>query len=150
MPRQTAADRRPEGRRVAALGNDLIAAPPPKSISDIERAGWSTGWASAPAFDDEHPDEMSYRPFPVAPLLTETASPDDPVLTRMEHPDVAQTLEMLGQDNDRLPLKLRPGPQVVAMMWAQQFQGSAVDLSALERQDETGALANRRVKTSAR
>lgn len=147
------ADTKPaEGPRVAAIDpNALDTAKPPRSISDIERAGWSTGWANAPEFDEEHPDEMSYRPFPVAPLLTETPSADDPVLTKIEHPDVAQTLEMLGEDKDRLPLKLRPGPQVVAMMWAQQFQGDAVDLSGLyTHSDDNGALASRRVKTSAR
>lgn len=142
----------PEGPRVAAIDpNAMGASEPPRSISDIERSGWSTGWAGAPEFDEEHPDEMSYRPFPVAPLLTETPSADDPVLAKMEHPDVAQTLEMLGDDKDRLPLKLRPGPQVVAMMWAQQFQGNAVDLSALNvHGEDTGALASRRVRTSTR
>lgn len=143
-----------DGPRVAAIDPSALPAPaaggrPPRSISDIE-SGWSTGWAAAPAYDEEHPDELSYRPFPVAPLLTQTASADDPVLAKLEHHDVAETLEMLGEDNDRLPLRLRPGPQVVAMLWAQQFQGSAVDLSALHNSDDSGALASRRVKTSAR
>ena len=138
--------------RVAAVAPEAMATPDaPKSITDIERSGWSTGWAAAPEFDEEHPDEMSYRPFPVAPLLTETASADDPVLTRMSHPDVAQTLDMLDQERDQLPLKLRPGQQVVALLWAQQFKGSAVDLSglgAIEARDDR--LAQRAVKTSSR
>ncbi len=152
----TAERKTTEGPRVAAIdpnatGTSTPRAPGLRSMSDIERSGWSTGWASAPEFDEEHPDEMSYRPFPVAPLLTETASADDPVLTRMEHPDVAQTLEMLGQDKDQLPLKLRPGQQVVATLWAQQFQGSAVDLSGLyAHNEEASAVASRRVRTSAR
>lgn len=141
----------PEAPRVAAIDPNAIGdGDAPKSISDIERSGWSSGWANAPAFDEEHPDEMSYRPFPVAPLLTETASADDPVLTKIQHPDVGQTLAMLGQDDDQLPLRLRPGPQVVAMMWAQQFKGNAVDLSALEERHDGANLASRRVKTSAR
>jgi uncharacterized protein YcbK (DUF882 family) len=145
------AQSRLDRQRVAAIDPAALDAKrPPRSISDIERSGWSTGWASAPEFDEEHPDEMSYRPFPVAPLLTETESADDPVLAKMEHPDVKQTLDMLGEDSDRLPLKLRPGPQVVAMMWAQQFQGNAVDLSSLNTHDGTGALSSRRVRTSAR
>ena len=28
------------------------------------------GWAPAPEFDEDHPEELSYRPFPIAPLLT--------------------------------------------------------------------------------
>ncbi len=145
------AQQAPDSKRLAPIEQATSPPPgPPRSISDIERNGWSTGWASAPEFDEEHPDEMSYRPFPVAPLLTETASADDPVLTRIEHPNVAQTLEMLGDDKDRLPLKLRPGPQVVAIMWAQQFQGNAVDLSALLAHDDISALPSRRVRTSSR
>lgn len=34
---------------------------------DADEAG---RWASTPEFDDDHPEELSYRPFPVAPLLT--------------------------------------------------------------------------------
>lgn len=143
-----------EAPRVAAIAPDALAEPSaPRSISDIERAGWSTGWAAQPEFDEEHPDEMSYRPFPVAPLLTETASADDPVLTRMVHPNVGQTLEMLGQDRDDLPLALRPGQQVVELLWAQQFQGNAVDLSVLDEAvhpDPIGRLARRTVSTSRR
>lgn len=153
LPKTARQQTPPEGPRMAAIDPNAAAVEnPPRSISDIERSGWSTGWASAPEFDEEHPDEMSYRPFPVAPLLTETPSPDDPVLAKMEHPDVAQTLEMLGDDDkDRLPLELRAGPQVVALMWAQQFQGDAVDLSSLQRRSEDStALASRRVRTSNR
>ncbi len=143
-----------EAPRLAAIAPDALADPSaPRSVTDIERAGWSTGWAAQPEFDEEHPDEMSYRPFPVAPLLTETASADDPVLARLVHPNVGQTLEMLGQDRDELPLALRPGQQVVELLWAQQFQGNAVDLSVLDEAahpDPIGRLARRTVPTSAR
>ena len=153
-----------EGRRVAAIDPAAVAAlgetgaRPPRSITDIVEQGWSSGWAAAPEFDEEHPDEMSYRPFPVAPLLTDTDSPDDPVLTRMVHPDVRQTLELLGEDRDALPMRLRQGQQVVELMWAQQFKGNAVDLSALRSStvagddagDPIGQLARRSVRTSGR
>lgn len=143
-----------EGARVAAIDPAALEQPgAPQSISDIERAGWSSGWAAAPAFDEEHPDEMSYRPFPVAPLLTDTASADDPALTRMSHPQVQETLGLLGKEDDDMPMKLRPGQQMVALMIAQQFSGKAVDLSALDdalAHDPIGQLARRTVKTSGR
>ena len=52
----------------------LEAAPKPASIPTppvTAAAGFNDGWAPAPEFDDDHPDEVSYRPFPIAPLLTE-------------------------------------------------------------------------------
>ena len=91
---------------------------------------------AAPAYDEEHPDELSYRPFPVAPFLTASASADDPVLTSLTHPDLAKVLETLGQDNLAPPLRLRPGaPTAPRAMWAQQFKGEAVNLSALADSD---------------
>jgi len=86
-------------------------------------------------------------------MLTDSPSPDDPVLITLKHPDVGETLAMLGQDDDRLPLRMRPGPQVVAMMWAQQFKGRAVDLSELlnhDRANPSDAIASRTVETSDR
>jgi len=106
----------------------------------------------APAYDDEHPEELSYRPFPIAPLLTSTASPDDPVLARMVHPDLMRALEFIDQTNQSPPLRLRPGLQTAHLMWAQEFKGEAVNLSALY---DYGAgisnpgLGKRKVVTSA-
>jgi uncharacterized protein YcbK (DUF882 family) len=85
-------------------------------------------WAVAPAYDDEHPEELAYRPFPIAPYLTETPSPDDPALAYMQHPDVAKTLELLDQVGSMPPMRLRPGLQTVQLLWAQQFKGEAVAL----------------------
>lgn len=87
-----------------------------------------TSWAVAPAYDDEHPEELAYRPFPIAPYLTETPSPDDPALAHMQHPDVAKTLELLDQAGSMPPMRLRPGLQTVQLLWAQQFKGEAVAL----------------------
>lgn len=140
--------------RVAAIDPaSLGQAEQPPTLSDIARAGWSTGWAAAPEFDEEHPDEMAYRPFPVAPLLTETPSADDPVLSRMAHPKVRETLALLGKDDDEIPMRLRPGQQQVALLMAQQFRGAAVDLSALDdaaSDDLIGQLARRVVTTGGR
>ncbi len=91
---------------------------------------------AAPAFDEEHPDELSYRPFPVAPFLTVSASADDPVLTSLTHPDLSKVLETLLQDNIAPPLRLRPGQATAPrMLWTQEFKGEAVNLSALADSD---------------
>jgi hypothetical protein len=114
----------------------------------------SNGWAQQPEFDDDHPEELSYRPFPVAPLLTQSSSADDAALIKLVHPDVVRTLDLLDERPIVLPLKLRPGRQVTEVMWAQQFKGTAVDVSALEeaeraRQAPT-SLASHSVRTTSR
>jgi uncharacterized protein YcbK (DUF882 family) len=103
----------------------------------------------APEYDDEHPEELSYRPFPIAPFLTRTASADDPALSGMVHPNLARILETLDQENVAPPLRLRPGLHAAERMWAHQFKGEAVDLSSLLDPDGPGGspLANRRVAT---
>jgi uncharacterized protein YcbK (DUF882 family) len=103
----------------------------------------------APEYDDEHPEELSYRPFPIAPFLTVTASADDPALSRMVHPDLGKILETLDQENVAPPMRLRPGVHAAERMWAHQFKGEAVDLSSLIDADlpRAGPLANRRVAT---
>jgi uncharacterized protein YcbK (DUF882 family) len=119
--------------------------------ADASRSDLNNGWAQAPAFDEEHPDELSYRPFPLAPYLTQTASPDDPALAIMTHPDVAKTLELLDQAGSMPPMKLRPGAQVAQLMWAQQFQGGVASTDELfaARPDPLAAIPDRRVKTAA-
>jgi hypothetical protein len=106
----------------------------------------TAAWETAPEFDDDHPDEVSYRPFPIAPFLTETASFDDPALVNLVHPDVARTLDLLDADNIALPMTLRPGPQVAQLLWAQRFESRAI--TAAERSSDAPAqLANRAVRT---
>src|SRR5262245_4387600 len=111
-----------------------------------------TTFVPAPAYDEEHPEELSYRPFPIAPFLTATSSADDPALARMIHPDLAKTLEMLDQAGSVPPMRLRPGAQTARLMWAQEFKGEAIDLSSLidlERLTTPAQLAKRRVATQA-
>ena len=132
----------------------------PAAAAALKRLKWGgslsreTTFVPAPAYDEEHPEELSYRPFPIAPFLTATASADDPALARMIHPDLSRTLEMLDQADPVPPLRLRPGPQTAQLMWAQEFKGEAINLSSLI--DFDGApraapapLAERRVLTQA-
>jgi hypothetical protein len=86
---------------------------------------------SAPEYDEEHPEELSYRPFPIAPFLTATASVDDPAFAVMAHPDLSKVLELLDQENVTPPMRLRPGEQEAQQMWAQEAKGEPVDLSVL-------------------
>jgi len=85
--------------------------------------------------------------------LTETPSPDDPVLAQMVHPDVAKTFELLDQADALPPMRLRPEPQVVQLLWAQQFRGEAVPLARVfvdREPSPDGLLTERPVRISSR
>ena len=116
------------------------------------RFGWGSGWVAAPAYDEEHPEELSYRPFPIGPLLT--ASPREPVFADLVHHDVSRTIDMLDQPGSALPLRFRPGEQMAQLMWANQFRGDPIGLAKLfeaQASDITSSsLANRNVRTTRR
>ena len=108
--------------------------------------GWSSGFAPAPEFDDDHPEEISYRPFPVAPYLTVTASADDSALTQFVHPDIGRAIDLNDQTGTVPPMRLRPAPKMAQMMWAQQFSGEPEQILAT---DAPSGLAERKVRTEA-
>jgi uncharacterized protein YcbK (DUF882 family) len=139
-----------DGVQVASLDPHV-----PESAAAVQTdAGWSNGWAPAPEFDEDHPEELSYRPFPIAPFLTQSPSADDTALVKIVHPDIACTLELIDEREVVLPLRLRAGRQVTEMMWAQQFRGQAVDASTLEEAQRlrggSSSLASRAVRTTPR
>ncbi|HEX2840305.1 DUF882 domain-containing protein [Hyphomicrobium sp.] len=117
---------------------------------------WRSGWMAAPEYDEDHPDELSYRPFELAPLLTETASFDDPALATMEALDPSTTLDVLDDEGTALPLRFGAEHQQTAMAWAQEFSGEAVHLDAMTAAVEAplpapdARLVSRAVKTQAR
>ena len=80
--------------------------------------------AASPDYDADHPEELSYRPFPIAPYLTRTASADDPALLTWQLPDSRRTLELLDVAGEMPPMYLRPTEQVVRTLWAQAFAGT--------------------------
>lgn len=138
----------PTGPKVAALipQNEESA-----SITDMSPDALGNGWVQAPEFDEDHPEELAYRPFPLAPLLTDSPKSAGPLFDTLKHPDVAQTLETIDDIGAVLPMRFRPGAQVAQALWAQQFEGSAVHLDALKELDESRAvsgIAERAVQTS--
>ena len=70
---------------------------------------------------------------------------------KIVHPNLARTLDLLDDKQIVLPMRLRPGDQIAEVLWAQQFQGNAVDFKAHETDParRTG-LTSRSVKTTAR
>lgn len=104
-------------------------------------------WTAAPEYDDDHPDELAYRPFPIGPLMT--AQLNNPTLNRMTKPDNARTLEMLADDGTIPRMRLRPPQKLAQLMWRQEFSGRAVELYDDTRADAATTLSSRQVTTSA-
>ncbi|AHB49454.1 hypothetical protein W911_15305 [Hyphomicrobium nitrativorans NL23] len=133
-----------------ASGADLAHNPLSAGSSD-----WRSGWHVAPAYDDDHPDELAYRPFALGPLLTETPSFDDPALVTLVHPDANEALAMLDDEGSALPMRFGPETSHTAMAWAQAFSGDAVNFDAFATASEPSApsgpqLLARAVKTQPR
>jgi uncharacterized protein YcbK (DUF882 family) len=129
-----------ERARLAALAAEKPALPrllAPPALAERPAVYREPPVVAAPAYDEEHPEELSYRPFPIAPLLTVTASADDPALAVMVHPDLGRVLELMDQPDTVPPMRLRPGTYEAELMWAQQSKGVPVDLSLLS--DSSGA-----------
>ncbi len=146
------AERTAQGKVASATQVAALAPQIGNTALPLTDAGWGNGFVVAPAFDEEHPEELSYRPFPIAPLLTATASADDPALVTMQHPDIVKTLDMLDQAGGMPPMRLRPPQQVAALMLSQQFKGEAVNIGVMAdtAADGTALLSNRRVATTQR
>lgn len=106
-----------------------------------------SGWATAPVWDAEHPSELSYRPFPVGPLISEDPTVDDPKFVRLIHPDVASARAMIGEDLGGVPLRFKPGLQYAEMLWADLFTGGNLD-DVLASGYQVRGMDNRRVRTA--
>lgn len=108
----------------------------PAQNGERSRFDWGAGslvavvdddaWAAAPEYDEDHPDELAYRPFPIEPLMTST--PNDPSLAIMERVEHRKTLAFLSDEPFSEPMQLRPPKQVAQLMWRQEFSGAAVQI----------------------
>jgi uncharacterized protein YcbK (DUF882 family) len=121
-----------DGIRLAALIQETT---PPGAAGDTREPGRAVGgasgdWAPAPAFDEEHPEELSYRPFPIAPYMTGTAS--EPLMHELVSHDVARTLEILDHPDTGAILRFRPSASAASLLWSQQFTGAAIGIDRLK------------------
>lgn len=133
--------------KLAALSTEPPSTPRLLGPPSLAQRPPSASVVAAPAYDEEHPDELSYRPFPIAPLLTASASTDDPALVQMVHPDLSKVLELMDQPESVPPMRLRPGVYQAELMWAQQSKGVPVDLSLLNEETDAPRAPSRKVAT---
>ncbi len=106
------------------------------------------GWAHAPEFDDDHDNELSYRPFPIGPFLTANPEMDHTALAQLVHPDLERAHDAI-DDAAAVRLSFNQGAQFASLVWADTFSGEDVT-NALYAGTGLDKPANgRRVRTAA-
>jgi uncharacterized protein YcbK (DUF882 family) len=125
-----------------------------KPMTDSLRLGWRSAWTAAASYDDDHPEELAYRPFALGPILAATTPAANPAFMDLVPPDIAETLAVLDDEGTIQPMRLTPGWQAAKLAWAQEFRGDAVNVAALPNSRPAAApnriLAEKLVRTSQR
>ena len=93
--------------------------------------------ASAPDYDDDHPDELDYAPFPILPFMAETPIAEMDLSPSAPGLDLRKVHMLFGESQQMLVNEFEPGLQFAKLYWAQSFRGAAINNSIrrLVRQD---------------
>jgi uncharacterized protein YcbK (DUF882 family) len=104
--------------------------------------------ASQPDYDDDHPDEEAYQPFPVLPFMSETPVAEMDLTDGDVDFSLAKVHMLFGERKEMLDTRFRPGLQFAELFWAQRFQGTAVNttLRRVERDDTPVRTAQQTTK----
>lgn len=81
--------------------------------------------AYAPSFDEEHPDELSYRPFQILPLMSSKPVALNKTLVAMVEPKYDRIYEVLAS-SENIPMQFRPSSREAETLWNNQFKGNAI------------------------
>jgi len=96
--------------------------------------------AASPDYDDDHPDEENYQPFPVLPFMSDTPVAAMDMTTGASELELAKVHVMFAEPREMLNTQFQPGLQYAQMFWAQRFRGLAVNtaLKRFDRSDPAG------------
>lgn len=83
--------------------------------------------ASAPEYDDDHPDELNYQPFPILPFMTDTPVASMDLNGKPDALNLRKVHVLFGESQQMLLNQFEPGPQYGLLYGAQNFRGSAVN-----------------------
>ena len=90
-----------------------------------ERSYQAERVAYAPSFDEEHPDELAYRPFRLLPLMKGKPIALDKTLVTMSEPQYDRIYEVIAS-SENLHMQFRPSAQDAQALWNSQFEGQAI------------------------
>ena len=95
--------------------------------------------AASPDYDDDHPDEENYQPFPVLPFMAETPIASMDMMTGGSELELAKVHVMFSEPREMLNTQFQPGLQFAQMFWAQRFQGTAINTAVKRLDRDDGA-----------
>lgn len=98
--------------------------------------------ASQAEYDDDHPDEESYQPFPVLPFMSDTPVAEMDLTDGNADFSLAKVHVLFTERKEMLDTRFRQGLQLAELFWAQRFRGTAIntDLRRVERDDTAGPV----------
>lgn len=82
--------------------------------------------ATAPEYDPEHPEELSYEPFSVLPLIKDTPVSHDLKMVKLALPEFQDTDYLLTQPDRGLALRMAPQTGIQRIAATGEFTGPAV------------------------
>ncbi len=88
--------------------------------------------AATPDYDDDHPDELDYQPFPILPFMSDTPVASMDLTGDASQLNLGKVHVLFSESREMLHAQFQPGLQYAQMYWAQRFRGTAVN-TALRR-----------------
>ncbi len=108
-----------------ALQRDFLAKAPTDTVPDDQMA-------TSPAYDDDHPDELDYQPFPILPFMSDTPVASMDMTSPSSGVSLPKVHMLFSESREMFETQFEPGLQYAQLYWAQRFRGSAVN-TALKR-----------------
>jgi len=123
-----------ENARIQLASVDAALALPQRPLHDKKTPSFQqAAIEDAPDYDPEHPEELSYRPFPLMPLMGEKPISQDTVIAALEQPAHEKTDYLMMKPERGLALQMKPfaGTLNIASSW--HFSDPAARNLALPR-----------------
>jgi uncharacterized protein YcbK (DUF882 family) len=130
--------RRPE--RPEPLVKTSVQEPPAKANTALLERDFSPGGSaapsntvpddqivSAPEYDDDHPDELNYQPFPILPFMSDTPVASMDLSDSSSNLSLPRVHMLFSESRQMLLVQFQPGLQYAQLFWAQRFRGTAVN-----------------------
>ena len=107
-----------------------------------------SGWAKAPEYDgDDHPGELSYRPFEIGPFIVANPTINDEAMAHLVHPVLAIAHNMIGDTPEDVSFRFKPELRY-DLASLDDFAANEVN-AALFADPEPGKTGGKPVKTAA-
>ena len=133
----------------AAERMEQVTPPEPAQAANSAAFLNQTGWTSGPEYDEDHDNELSYRPFPLGDLIDASPSIDNPILSHLSKPDLEAAHRSIGS-TEGVGMSFRPELKVAELMLSDGFSGRDVTNDLFAGAGPTTTQRGRLVTTASR